>query len=87
MPLVTWIAYEGLSDTALVSQMVLELQGDGHLLAYDDYLIIKRWTSLCSDRQVLYDTLSTALPDYYRHGPRSLKGIDKKITKLLASHR
>lgn len=82
-----WISYEGMSDTALVSQLVLELQGKGHMLAYDDYVIIKKWTSLCQDRQVLYDTLSAALPDYYRNGPRSLKGIDKKITKLLASHR
>lgn len=82
-----WISYEGMSDTALISQLVLELQGEGHMLAYDDYVIIRKWASLCQDRQVLYETLSAALPDYYRHGPRSLKGIDKKITRVLASHR
>lgn len=82
-----WIDYEGMSDTALVSQMVLEMQGQQHMLAYDDYVIIRRWAALCRDRKVLYDTLSAALPDYYRNGPRSLKGIDKRISKILADHR
>lgn len=84
------VDYENLSESKLITQLILEMKGKGHMLPYDDYLIINKWVGLCQNKFVLYGTLQKELSNYFgKEGnkTKSLKSIDRKISNLLKSHR
>lgn len=77
-----------LNNSEQIAQYVLEFRGQGHCLPYHDYEIVKEWiVAIAGDHERLLLILSDVLPTYYdkpgRSQPPDLKGLRKKVLRLI----